>query len=356
MSPDDSTGPDTGWFLLRAAALVIGDAPTPMGISTLIGDAYVRTTRVFTVGGAGEGLLTVAGVEVQPPTVRDGRLTLPTAALEQAEASLEIAAALLSADRQTTHTVLSPEPCVGFGSDHPELADLDGVVVDTQRRSTVLSVPGDVGLLEGSHVKDLQDRFDGVQLLAEALNQRTHLGEYLQLIRVFERAFRLGPGALASPLADFLWRGRSAWTSDDVQRWMRPRGGAVHADRRAEVYLSRDVRSVVSNMRDAAYDVVMNKRTWRSSDSERRDLWRPRSGSSPRGVFVTQGDLNVQLHAELVDCLGAFGQLLGGSPDEVLRMLPPGMWLRTDDASANTLRLGGGWSVGDHESSETEGP
>ncbi len=61
-----------------------------------------------------------------------------------------------------------------------------------------------LGLFSDIDPQVLFDRLDGVALLAEALNSPAPLGRYLQLMRLFERAFRRGPGRLTDPLVELL--------------------------------------------------------------------------------------------------------------------------------------------------------
>jgi hypothetical protein len=81
-------------------------------------------------------------------------------------------------------------------------------------------------------------------------------------------------------------------------------------------------------MLEAAYDVLLNKRDWRSPTSERRNLWEPVAGSSEpeNATFLTQGKA-AWVTLQLLDGFDAYPLVLAG-PFESL--LPPGVWLKGD--------------------------
>lgn len=87
-------------------------------------------------------------------------------------------------------------------------------------------------------------------------------------MRVFKRAFRLGPFDLIDPLAEFLAPGHVGYTHEEVRRWIELRQPATHADRRPYFVLERDVQPVVERMIQAAYDVLFNKKIWQDKSRE----------------------------------------------------------------------------------------
>ncbi len=50
----------------------------------------------------------------------------------------------------------------------------------------------------------LQDRLDGVALLADSLSEDSAIARARELFRLFERAFRAGPSGCVDPLTSFL--------------------------------------------------------------------------------------------------------------------------------------------------------
>jgi hypothetical protein len=159
-----------------------------------------------------------------------------------------------------------------------------------------------------SDLAHILDREDGVALMGEALAQ-THLtGRYRELLRLFERAFVESADRLVPPLADFLAsRPGLGYSKTEVKRWIvRLRGRTVHADRH-EPLLEVDLRPVVDRMLLAAYEVLFNKRTWRSRDAERRDVWTPSTGPvDAQGHWFVLQHSAPTLSVQLYDAFGAY--------------------------------------------------
>lgn len=129
---------------------------------------------------------------------------------------------------------------------------------------------------------------------------------------MFERGFRLGPTALIDPLERFL-RGAQGlgYTKKEITHWLLAlRGPATHADRRPDFTLASDIEPVIWRVEQAAYDVLLNKKNWRSPDVERRKTYRWTSGLSSRGVFATQGHLPT-ITGALSDPFSAYPLYLG---------------------------------------------
>ncbi len=111
-----------------------------------------------------------------------------------------------------------------------------------------------------------------------------------------------------------------------MKHWIeRVRHPLTHADRRAAFLLEKDVRSFAGRAMQAAYDVLLNKQTWRDPGIERRSLWKPECGTaSPRGdSFITKG-CDAHLGYQSLDDSLAFPIHLGG----ILKELPEGVWAR----------------------------
>jgi hypothetical protein len=171
--------------------------------------------------------------------------------------------------------------------------------------------------------------------LAEALNNQAPIGRYLQLMRLFERAFATGPHELTQPLATLLGPCGQGFELAEVQQWTSARGPAAHADRREEFFLSADLHGFMLRMLQAGYDVLLNKADWRSKSSERRQAWRLNSGSNDAssGIFITKG-AGASLVFQVLDGFAGYPLMLAGAVDAVL---PPGVWLN-GGANGGTLR------------------
>jgi hypothetical protein len=334
---------DSVWNLLRSAVIGIGQPPQAFALSAEIDGAYVQTTRLISIDDKPAGVIVVATVALPDWDLPEGKVTVPITERKQCERALEAVAHLLSVDRLTSHFVSSVQPYLGFDCDDESLlASAEGRSVEIDLIRPVVGGNSGTAMLETVEPAVLSDRLDGVALLAEALNQRTGLGEYLQLIRLFERAFRLAPFGLTEPLASFLASGAHGFSLDEVSQWTDARPSAVHADRREEFLLTADVRPFVSRMREAGYDVLLNKADWRSKSPTRRDAWRPASGSTTPdgGVFITQGR-DASIAAQFFDGCSAYPLMLAG-PCEVV--LPRAAWVCQGQLGAQ-LRVRGEWAA-----------
>lgn len=307
----------------------------------MIGGVRIFTTSPITLSGEPGGVLLVGQLPVDKPLVADGLVAVSDGDVRRVETALEQFVSLVAVDRRVTHSVSSPMPYVGFGcSSAAALHELDGLRVDRPCVTGSQQGQGGAGLLEPPTLEGLQDRLDGVMLLAEAINQRTGLGEYLQLLRVFERAFRLGPFDLTGPLATFLASGCQGFAEPEVSTWTQVRGAAAHADRREEFVLTADVAPFVPRMREAAYDVLLNKSEWRSRSATRREQWKAASGSADAagGIFVTQGSA-ATLAFQFRDGHAQYPLLLSGPAEGAL---PLAAWLE-GGVDGGKLRICGDW-------------
>jgi hypothetical protein len=79
---------------------------------------------------------------------------------------------------------------------------------------------------------------------------------------------------------------------------------ATHADRREEFAIAADVVPVLSRLRQAVYDILLNKQNWRSRDTGRRAVWTP-----VNGVLQDNGAIQLDAHTGYVgsEALDAFG-------------------------------------------------
>jgi hypothetical protein len=83
------------------------------------------------------------------------------------------------------------------------------------------------------------------------------------LILLFERAFATKPSHPKKPVSEFLshWQALD-YTTSEVGRWFEQiRGRAMHADKR-DALVEADVRPLINRVIFAAYDVLLNKRSW----------------------------------------------------------------------------------------------
>jgi hypothetical protein len=245
------------------------------------------------------------------PVEVDRLLRIPEDARVRAEEALAAVSDALSVLSGSQRKLLSPSGlAVAFAADNAQektwlasQSGIKGASVGVVR--TAFSPRLDMSVLQ-----HLSDREDGVALLAEALAQRHSAGRFRELLRIFERGFATSSNRLVPLLADFLkTRPALGYSKTEVKRWiLRLRGPAVHADRHAAFMNSREVADVVDRMLLASYEVLLNKRFWRSQSSDRRDIWTPIYGPlDPHGLttFGAAGEKGA-LAGHLFDQFGAF--------------------------------------------------
>jgi hypothetical protein len=156
----------------------------------------------------------------------------------------------------------------------------------------------------------LDDRPDGVSLLAEAWSQEHDVGRFRELVRFFERAFSCSAERLVALLATFLsGQPRHEFAKSEIKHWIvKLRGAAVHADRGHGFVREREIAWVTDRMLLAAYDVLLNKVRWNHRDVGRRAAWAPDFG--PAGVtgdaMFAQSGLTMNVGAQFFDQYGAF--------------------------------------------------
>jgi hypothetical protein len=246
----------------------------------------------------------------EPPRADDaGMVGVPEGPRRKAEEAIEIAANSVSVATGHPRRLSTPNLAVAFrAEDDADQEWFDGKtgVVGADQGFAAARLTVAVGEAELTRISD---RADGAELLGEALAQEHLMGQYRELLRVFERAFTLSGDRLVAPLSQFLAsRSGLAYTKQEVRRWIVGlRGAAIHQDWDREVVVEADVRWVVDRMLLAAYEVLFNKRNWRSSDSARRGAWMPQIGPlDPNGRYFILQHSEPVLKAQLYDRFGAY--------------------------------------------------
>lgn len=248
-------------------------------------------------------------LDCTPEANLDGVVTISTEVARRSENAIERLADLMAIATFSTRSITSPVPPAGFsGVTAAEKAWLAGCRLSHPAQHIRL-VPLAMSITDPALLQ-LDDRWDGVELFAEALASNHETGRFREFARFFERAFRAQPTELVHPLATFLaYYNRLDYTSDEIERWHQLRNQATHANRPGRGYvLSRDVRPTVMRVEFAACDVLFNKLNWNSPDTSRRDSWQPAGGVLPdeRHVIIRVGaSLTVDANG-LLDGFGTY--------------------------------------------------
>jgi hypothetical protein len=245
----------------------------------------------------------------RPKRTRQLQVVVPEPARRAARLAIESVANVLVVAENGRRKLSSPNPYIAFEAESEDertwLESSVGILggLDGQARGGVeLSVPLDNELL--THVAD---RWDGVALIAESRAHDHPTGEFHELIRLFERAFRSPVGKLPDLLAAFLHPPFS-YTRSEVVHWVETlRHPATHADVRREFVLEADVRPAIGRMQQAALDVLLNKARWRDPSTDRRDAWLPTAGTrDTAGTAYAFQHTSVKIIGELSDRWGEY--------------------------------------------------
>jgi hypothetical protein len=318
--------------LLRFALLTFDASPENWREWTLRTDgARIQTewARELEAGKLSVFVIAETNLSERPVVNEDGLVIVPEGPLKRAESLIETSANLVAVSERCTRSISSPIPAVAFLPEDEEtrawLDDTNGIFMSG---SGIVSVGG-FRVDSDTTLKLTSDRPDGAALLAEALSHNHPTGMFHELLRVFERAFRLTSSALVTPLAEFLEGADMGYSRAEVKRWLTElRHPATHADKRASFILESDIRPVIPRMIQAAYDVLFNKDSWRTPSTQRREVWRPPAGISGEeessDVFKSP-ESTMELKLERFDEVGSYPMNLNL---DISRVIPPEMWAK----------------------------
>lgn len=261
----------------------------------------------------------------QAPSLNsDGCLEVPIQERERAEEAIEIAADLVAVAIRTSRSISSPNPFIAL---YPESDDERDLLQSTEDLSqTLYGYPlSIVPNLEISHILNLSDRLDGVQVMAEAVSQAHGSGKFRELTRFLERAFGCNYKRLPQPLVQFLERAPHplGYTHSEVNAWINEyrdriiHGGSDH------LLFGRHVIRAAHRMEQAAYDVLFNKAEWGKTNASRQQALELGGTSSADGpeLTIVRGQ-GIKISSRLFDAFGVFPLHLNSPEFE----LPEGWW------------------------------
>jgi hypothetical protein len=255
----------------------VTDQPLTLGTSPVI--AWPREHEIARIGVA-------AVVPAGEPVIVDGQLEVPEEPRAKAEAAIGEFADVLAIVHQCKRVLRSPQPCVALRAQTPEEEAAVAAVRILRPRWNKLAQARVMPPVVPEHLASVfSDRLDGLALLADSLAEDNAVGRSRELFRLFERAFRRGPGECVQPLTAFLRSHPNASTlgyeKSEVSHWLEKlRAEAVHADRRPSYARSPDLEPFLPRMEFAGYDVLFNKSRWRDPSSRRTDRQQFISGVS----------------------------------------------------------------------------
>lgn len=341
------TDPPADLLLIRLATVTFRPKPKSWTSdwSLTTDDVRVEPLQVADEGEDHFKFLVAAScvLEYRPKVTADGLVVVPEKPRARAEEAIETVANLIAVAQGSRRSISSAHPAVFLKPLTEPAQDWLSSQKGLQRgkgRSTISTIRQlDLGEEE---LNELNDRQDGVALMVEAMGSNHATGRFHEFIRLFERAFKLPPKKLAPEVIAFL-DPRFGYTEPEVQHWFEElRDPATHADERNDIVFEADVQPVMDRMEQAAVDVLLNKKIWRDGSTERRDVWRPESGSKgPNELFYPQGKAEGGVLGRPLDEFGAFPFDFSAH----LRTPPAGWWPATvpnaTRVSAGTIEIRG---------------
>lgn len=270
---------------VRLATLYFSPPPTDLKARDFsIGDVRVTLRDTRTETGPAP-ILAIAETEIPDrlPVNTENQIELPEETVTSAQRAIEIVANVVAVCDRAKRSISTPNPPAALiPADDETRRWLDSTAGVAVQAAGVPASPGTLEL-DNRVMEMLVDRVDGAALLAEALSHDHATGKFHELIRLFERAFRLGPHSLVEPLAAFLATGPFGYTRKEVERWIELRHPATHADRRPGFVLEADIQPIIQRGRSSA---VLSTPATRRSPSPRRQSstssasWMPSRSSS----------------------------------------------------------------------------
>lgn len=274
----------------------------------------------------------VATIDLQSYPYRDdsGRVHPDRGLLRECEQAIDTFAQILSISHKASISICSPTGNIAFlPESEEERAWLEGSAgVASVGRGTILAQKHytlNHSRLLGVAWLD-EERIPGLQLLSEALSQRSDTGEFRGLVQYFEHAFALQFGRLIPPLNAFLRQSGWDFEGKELEAWKASRGRIIHGDRLDVEYIASDVKRFLPRMELAAYDLLLFKKQWHNACFDRRSI------ATADNVEIHSQDVIYQnaLSYEITDPNSNFGVDLS-RPDLVLEVA--GSWREPDPDS-----------------------
>ncbi len=323
--------------LVRLAAIGFSSVPRENSVPAVVSSEHVdvELTAAGDLPQVGKYVV-IAKAYVSVPAIEstpDGLIVLPIEPRTNAEVAIERAADLLAVTSRASRQIFSGIPSVALipesADDERILRTARGLQTDGPHSLSALCTELDAKTVIGS----LNDRWDGVTLMAEAYSHNRMSARYREFVRLFELAFARDFTQVDKKLVQTL-RPSMGYSQAEVRVWQALRHPFTHADgkKTSEIALEADARCVIQRMEQAAIDILLNKALWGIWSADRRDIWTPeaitvdaagtgliRQGSAPRMEFL------------LLDEFRAFPMLLGLQHTGL-----PQTWWHRSEPSKNT--------------------
>jgi hypothetical protein len=265
-----------------------------------------------------------------------GQITVPEEPRKKAERAIEEFAHILSIRDGSAWELKSPSLAVAFEPESDEERELLSPAKSLNSINEALGGVKPRIELEAVELGNaLADRVDGVALLSEALSHLHASAQFREYIRLFERAFGLSSTKLVQPLFTFLDGAKQGYTEAEVSNWLLTiRHPVTHADRSTPILLDSDVLPVIFRVKQAGYDILLNKSVWHDASTARRSTWRPAAwtqAADTNTIYTAEGHLPFRLEAAMQDQFRAFTLDL---QCEIRESLPKSWWVEPPNTDA----------------------
>lgn len=259
----------------------------------------------------------------KPDVTPEDYIILPDESRKALENSIELFSNIISLGYSCGRTISSPNPSACIIPEDNDASDFlkkcKGIYGSPISRGKI-NIEIDITKISAA----LDDRVDGVSLMAEAQSSTHVTGKFVEFNRIFERAFGLAGARLINPLQQFLSPLFEFSESEVRNIVFDTRNPAIHADKKEIFLTSSDIAPLIDRTEQAAYDVLLNKEKWRDSSTSRRSVWKPRSRLSRGNIpTIVRGD-ELKMTSQIFDQFGTYPLNLNG---HIHNLLPEHCWV-----------------------------
>jgi hypothetical protein len=254
-------------------------------------------------------LQAVTALDARPEVTSQREVMVPEKPRKGAEDAIESVANILAVLNHSHRRIASPRPFVALGLEDEDekrwacnVSRFHGEHIGTPQTSYYLPTSSE-------NLQALSDRLDGVALLAEALAHEHSTGKFHEFMRLFERAFALAPSQFEKKLSQFLQGGDLGYNRQENKQWIELRNPATHANdlSQSHIVLESHVRPFIARMEQAAFDVLLNKKSWADPSRHRRAQWRPAVATiAPKNEVRIPKGVDANFQVQMLDPSEAF--------------------------------------------------
>lgn len=254
-------------------------------------------------------------LQTLPILTQNNTIQIPEEPRKELERSINDISNIIAVAEMSQRTISSPHPCVGFRPENKD--ELSWLNKTNGIEYNLKMIPSFRFTLE-NEIKNanlLQDRLEGVALMAEALANLHPSGKLHELMRVFENAFATNSTSLVILLSQFLDNSPFKFNKKDIKFMIKKlRDRFTHADMDTSIMIESDIRPYIYKIEEVAYDVLFNKDEWHNSSIKRRDILKPKAGVRGDGTaFTYQHNKEFTHIGQLLDPFGSYPFNLSGS-------------------------------------------